>query len=184
MPVTIKWDVDGVLLDHLTPWVQVVNAVFHTDLKPADVTRWEWGTLVGDPERVNALRMPELYRVMKPMPGAQAAVKCFARLGFRQVVVSHDYASHAKEKAAAIRRLFPLLNTIVFAQDKNTVVRGGILIDDYHGNKPDILIDAPYNREADWDSYGIRAFNVFHARLIAERLALSKEYHNAPSFVC
>jgi 5'(3')-deoxyribonucleotidase len=174
----VKLDVDGVLIDIHKPWLAVYNALSGDNLKRSDLTRWEIHEFVkpGWEQKIYECRLPELYDRAQPLPGAQFLVKMLQELGHRLVVVTHDFQSHLPAKVSALQRLFPTLTDIVFAKEKNTVVRGGILIDDCQYTAPDVLFSQPWNETADPMTYGIRARNHFHALDVIRRLAEMKEY--------
>lgn len=137
----IGLDVDDVLLLTLSAWLKEYRLASGYQLYPADIHEWNldkyilpaWrstveNSIVGN-GRFHQLRTPELYRVMRPLPGAVAGVRELARQGHTLVAVSADYATHVAEKARAVRRWFPDIQHIVITRHK-ACVKMDVLIDD------------------------------------------------------
>lgn len=156
---TIVLDVDGVLLDIHTPWLEKYNRLYDDNLRREDIVVWDSHTLV-KPEcgkKYYGLRTPDLYDEVLPIPGAQDGVEELLRMGHHLVVVTSDTRSHCQAKARALRRFFPDLRDVVFAKEKTATVRCDLLVDDGVHNKPNILLTQPWNKSAALESWQQRA---------------------------
>ena len=85
----IAVDVDGVLLDTHTPWLENYNAASGDNLDPESIRGWDLKCFVRPEwcERINRLRTPELYDRALPIFGAQAGIEALLRQGHRLVLL-------------------------------------------------------------------------------------------------
>lgn len=86
----IGLDVDDVVLDLLTPWLNAYNRK-HEDANwtPEDLTQWEiWHDIGCSKEEMYALLTPDLYDNAQPIPGALEAAKAIRELGHDIVYVT------------------------------------------------------------------------------------------------
>lgn len=143
----IKLDVDGVLLDILSPWLAHYNELTGDNLRYGQIDRWNWEQLALPEYReiIPAMRLPHFYDNAQPFVGAQRVVRELAAAGYTLVALTHDYRSHLKRKVRRLRALYPELRHIVFAERKWNVIPQGILIDDGIHNEPTITFSQPWN---------------------------------------
>lgn len=89
---TITVDLDGCLGDFTTPATTVLNRVLKKDVKPHEVRDYKiapaYGISFEEWVRIHNENMDEIYRPMKPMPGAAEALKRLGEMGHRVVIVS------------------------------------------------------------------------------------------------
>jgi len=155
----ILCDVDGVVADLLSEWVRRYNAKYDDDLSPEDITEWdmhrnvkpECGTDIH-----NFLRMPNLYSMVEPIPGALEGIQELRRRGHRVVFVTAAVVGSMDQKARWLKRhgFLTDLNDLIVAQDKS-LVQGQVLIDDGAHNIETfpgyaLLYKAPHNEQFVW----------------------------------
>lgn len=142
----IALDVDSVLLDALTPWLNALNETTGHRLTPRDIDRWDFHELFGvSSSEMWQHRKPEHYATCEPVAGAQEGVEALRAEGYHLVALTSDMRSFADAKAAAVRKHFPCVQDMVIAKNKRNVLQYDILIDDYARNMPDILLAQPWN---------------------------------------
>lgn len=92
----IGFDVDDVVADLLTAWLNSYNAQHKTKWTPQDLTQWKFQVDLGctDKEIFDHLQ-PELYDTVLPVPGALAVVNALRNLGHQIVYITtcHDEAT-------------------------------------------------------------------------------------------
>lgn len=133
-------DVDDTLLELTGTWLDAYFLASGHRLSVEDVLDWNISRYVlpdwaGDQSltygngRFHELRTPELYRTVRPIPGAQWGVRTLHEQGHRLVAITSDTRAHAREKRRALARWFPELDEMVITQRKDCV-RVDVLIDD------------------------------------------------------
>lgn len=150
-------DLDGVVGDILTPWLALYNYEFNDTVKPQDIKNWQIEFFVKPAARrriYEYLDLPELYDLMKPMPGAVEGIAELRDAGHRAVIATHARPGHmgTKYKWCMKHKIINSADDYVETKDKG-LLRGDILLDDYPGNLVGfvglpILFDAPHNKDA------------------------------------
>lgn len=141
----IAIDADDVLLAHCNAWLRRFNERAGMQLELEAITDWQFSAIPQErkPE-LWAVRTPDIYDDIAPMPLAQYAVERLQADGHTLVVVPADGPEFVAAKSAALRRLFDLRD-IVFTDRKRAAVRADLLIDDGLHNEPDIVFARPWN---------------------------------------
>lgn len=167
----IALDIDGVLLDIHSPWIDKYNKISGDNLRCQDITGWYVRDCVKPAYQntVDSMRTPDLYYNVKPVKLASYGVTCLHRMGHRLVCATHDSLPYAKAKAHAIRLYFPVIRDIVLTSNDKSVVKYDLLIDDAAHNKPDILLSQPWNRYSDGSF--IRAVDWQHVITIVRSMS-------------
>lgn len=160
--MTILCDVDGVVADLLSTWLDLYNADFGDNLTPDRITTWELRPHV-KPEcggRIyEYLHRADLYDDVRPIPGAIEGVRTLRDAGHRVVFVTSCVPAMIVPKIKWLRRhgllpsadVDPSMTNFVVCHDKSLVM-GDVLIDDRPTNLRDtsavpILFDAPHNQD-------------------------------------
>ncbi len=146
-------DIDGTLLDIVTPWLHEYGLASDHWLEADDIKDFDLRLFIRTDwtKRFFELRTPALYDVTLPIPGAVDAVAELAEQGHFLVAVTHDTQPFVAAKRARLARFFPGIRYLVLAKDK-ACAKVDVLIDDAAHNANDahgaILLDSPWNRAA------------------------------------
>jgi 5'-nucleotidase len=156
MKQRIGIDMDQVLADLMTEWLNRYNADYNDNLKPEDITSWEFHMTV-KPEcgkRIYTyLDNPHMFSYLPVMDGAQDVVYELSKYFDIFVVTAVWNIGNVAPKYNWLRRYFPFLDekNFVFTRNKS-IVNADFLIDDKPSNfdggfrGQGILFDAPHNR--------------------------------------
>jgi 5'(3')-deoxyribonucleotidase len=171
----IGFDVDDVLCDLLTPWLDSYNAEFGTTWTPAQLTQWEiWLDLGGREEDVYRHLRPSLYDVAKPHEGALATVEAIRELGHQVVFLTScpDVAHfHAKQywmhrhgfSARYENEVIPFGKAFRFKKKSEYLTH--FLLDDaapnVEGRKGGVLMRRPHNRTAPFTGPVVETLEAF-----------------------
>lgn len=169
----IAIDIDGTLLDIYKIWLDRYNEVSGDNMSLSDITRYYFYDMVKPAYKhtIAGMRIPDMYRRVKPIDGALDAIKKIRKY-HQVVVVSHDGREFAQVKRSAIMRWFNI-EDIVFAKNKQCI-KYDLLIDDAPHNCPDILIKQPWNnipsgtwiRRTDWTEIPYIIDRVYYIKSI------------------
>jgi len=172
LPV-VCFDCDGVLADLATIWFETHNrsCIVCTEPLVMDrVVRWNTHEFTACGTGVyRYLNDAELWKRIKPVPGAQETIRCLSWMKILRPVVVTTISQGPvvrAERIAWIRKYFPWIDpgAIVITKDKDCV-RGDMLIDDalhnlYNFSGRRVVLDYPYNREpattdaVEWNVFG------------------------------
>jgi 5'(3')-deoxyribonucleotidase len=132
-------DIDGVLGDLITPWVEKYNNTYDDNLKVSDIDVWDWHVKTKKEcgEKIYKMLTPDLFENLPVVEGSQEVV---SKLNSRYEVFVVTAARNAKmvpPKAKWMKNNFPFIkrDKIVYAVDKS-ICLADFLID-----------DAPHNLE-------------------------------------
>lgn len=109
-----------------------------------------WNFTPAVPLELNSIllgcRTPQMYRLVRPMPGAVSAVAELAEQGHTLVCVTQDTRPFVQIKAELLRWHFPGVRYMVIAKDKWAAVPGmHALVDDAPHNNPTNIVPQPWN---------------------------------------
>lgn len=150
----LLFDLDGVCCNLMKKWLAVYNRDYHDNLRPEDITSWDWETFV-KPEcgkRIyHYLNRPGFFADLEPIEGCVESLGRLAAI-CELVVVTASPRQAAGDKIAWVRRHLPMVpkGNIVITHRKD-LVRGDFMFDDAPKNLRNhpairILMDYPYNR--------------------------------------
>lgn len=172
-------DLDGIVADLMTKWLDAYNRDYKDQLTVEDVLHWEWHELV-KPEvgkRIyHYLSRPGWFADLEPLPGAVDALR---RLSGRVeiVIATASPKSALRDKTEWVHKHLPFIppRNIVLTYRKD-LLAGDFLFDDaprnlrsFRGTR--ITIDYPYNRDFT-DCYRVRDWEEFETlmdRLLEQR---------------
>ena len=163
--MTILVDLDDTITDLLTPWLDELNSRHRLSVTREDVKEWDmkkaFPSLTYE-EIYEPLRDKELWKRVRPLPGAREYLEKLILRGHKLYIVTTTHYTTLKMKLEeCFFRYFPFIgyDRVVITSDKS-IIRGNILIDDNPENLTSgvhwgILMDAPYNRSFDEKKYGV-----------------------------
>jgi 5'(3')-deoxyribonucleotidase len=130
----IAFDMDGVIVDFVKPWLEWYNKEYNDSLTEADLRMYEFGSQTKAGKKIyDFLRVPNNYDKVLEIPHMLALMQTYQNLGHRIIVATK--ASHngnmVENKTKWFERNAPFLNKhdIVFVQNKE-LIRADVLIDD------------------------------------------------------
>ncbi|MNH75622.1 putative 5'(3')-deoxyribonucleotidase [compost metagenome] len=151
----IAVDQDGVIADLLTEWVGRYNYDYNDNIKPNQVTAWNWSHIC-KPECGNKIYSymddPDLFESLPVINYSQEVLQELNDIYDIYIVTAPFNMNNVAAKHSWLRRHFPFLDPdkFVFTRDKG-IVRANYLIDDKPSNLDDFLGDkllfsAPHNQ--------------------------------------
>lgn len=158
-------DCDGVLADFSRDALRAVDST----LRPWDITEWDIFKLL-ELEQVGkglalreALNDPDFWRWMHPLPGSYALLEGLRNNNHEVVAVTSPWLTCAgwdKARRDWLRENFDIPPENVIITARKDLVVGNVFFDDKpehvvawgnrHGYDHAWLVDAPYNRDADY----------------------------------
>lgn len=152
----IVLDMDDVIADLLTSWIEVVNFCEEEYVQLQDVTSWDIEKYFNCGKRVFDYLNYDLYRNLKPIKGSQYGVRMLQEnYDVYIVTVSTTHKDSLLAKIEWLEEYFPYIKKekIVLLGDKS-IVQGDIIIDDsiknlerFNGRK--ILFNSCHNQGND-----------------------------------
>lgn len=163
----IAVDLDGVIWDLLNPWLSRYNNITGGKIDINDIKSYELDEYIEHRELLQyILKMNDFWESVEPYPGAVGAIDVLLNhpLVNLSIVTATSYEiAHMK-----IKRLLELIPSLpeenIILTSKKELIAAHVLIDDYENNLRHmavtgkgvpILIDQPYNRNFDNNTYGV-----------------------------
>ena len=153
--LTILVDVDNVLENLDTIWVQELNKKYNTKVSPEDITDWKiekFFPTLSRSQVFSPLHKEKTWQRLKPIPGSQDMLKRLKNEGHKIILVTAAHPQTVLFKFNFLDKYFPFIpfKDVVVTSQKQ-MVRGDVLIDDAPhnlegGEYRGILMDMPYNR--------------------------------------
>lgn len=161
--LTILVDVDNVLEDLNTAWVNAVNLKYGTSVRPNDIVEWEiqkfFPTLTRS-QVYSPLHTKELWEGLEPLRDSQKYLERLINDGHKVVVVTSCHPDTIAYKYRFLSKYFPFISfTNVITASQKQLIRGDVLIDDAPHNLKDglykgILMSAYHNADFDAEANG------------------------------
>lgn len=167
--LTILVDVDNVLENLNTVWVQGLNKKYGTDVKTEDITDWDITKFfpgLSKSQVFSPLHKKQTWDHLEVMPGSQDMIKRLINEGHKIILVTASHPQTVLYKFGFLDKHFPFIpfkDVIVTARKQ--MVKGDVLIDDAPhnlegGEYKGILMDMPYNKSYDESQKGfVRVHN-------------------------
>lgn len=162
--LTILVDVDNVLEDLNTPWVNAINKKYGTSVQPSEIIDWDitkFFSGLSKTQVFSPLHSKELWDLLTPLENSQKIMKSLIDDGHRILIVTSAHPDTIPFKYNFLKRYFPFIpfKDVIITSHKQ-MVKGDILIDDAPHNLKDgeylgILMDAPHNKEYNESSQAI-----------------------------
>jgi len=153
--IRVGIDLDNVIWDLTTPWLERFNHITGDWLKPEDITTYD---ITEHMHKGNAdilyyiLEQSDFWDNVKPYDGVYETLRDFNRNFDVYIVTSTSYKI-ASRKLSRFLDLFPFMcyNQIITCHNKQ-MINVDWMIDDYeknlvNGNFNKVLIDQPYNKD-------------------------------------
>lgn len=161
--LTILVDVDNVLEDLDTAWVNAVNAKYGTKVQPNKIVDWDIQRFFPTLSRTQVfspLHTKELWESLLPLNGSQEYLKRLIDDRHKIVIVTSAHPDTISYKYKFLSRHFPFLSfkDVIIASQKQLVL-GDVLIDDAPhnlegGSYKGILMNAYHNASYDAEANG------------------------------
>jgi 5'(3')-deoxyribonucleotidase len=187
MKLRIGIDMDGVIADLLSKWVDIYNQEFNDNLKPEQITLWNWHPLTKDKKGEKLytyLDDPELFRNLPVIEGSQEVLNKYNDVFDFWIVTAAFNPINIPAKVYWLRENFPFLDVekFMFVRNKSGF-KGDLLIDDKPKNIDSvegkgILFTAPHNKK---ETKYVRADNWNDLDVYFERLLFWRKYDERKS---
>lgn len=175
-------DMDDVMEDLISPWVEELSKKYGLHVTKEDVTVWDMESIfptLTKAEIFAPLHDEEFWKKTRPIDGAVEYINKLIMDGNKIYITTCSHLDTIKMKMEhLVKKYFPMLSykNIIIAQRKQ-MIKGDILIDDYHenligGDYEKILVDAPYNRNFNDKEYGF--YRVHNWKEIYETVNIIK----------
>jgi 5'-nucleotidase len=160
---TILCDLDGIVVDMLTPWLAAYNNEWDDDLEIDEIHDWDIHQFVKEAARdriYQYFEAPEFFAHLHPLSGAIEALQRLCTNGFEIVIATAvDAPEGAKDKIGWVHRWLPFVDRQdIYTGHKKSRIEADVLIDDSPRNikhyrarwpKAHILTIAyPYNEQS------------------------------------
>lgn len=183
--MTILVDMDDVLEKLVASWVDFLNKKYSTNVKPEDVDDWDISKFFPTLTREQVFQASveeDMWKNVKPMPGAEKALKKLIADGHELYIVTATLYPTVKVKMEDV--LFKYYDFLSWDQviitSKKQLIKGDVLIDDgphnlEGGSYHKILFTAAHNKKFDEKTIGaIRVNNWDEALSVIDSLNVNK----------
>lgn len=131
-------DMDGVLVETMSLWLQEYNNLTGETVRPSDITEYNFGKFVRYPELFfGVLEIARIFERSQPMPGACEGVRRLIEQGHDVQIVSyvHESAPSGYEQKLEwlnvwLPEISPRQVTFCYSGQKQ-YIQGDILVEDY-----------------------------------------------------
>lgn len=168
--LTILVDMDDTIENLCEAWVDFLNKIHGTTVHKDDIADWDMTLAfptIPKNQIYEVLGNEELWKRIKPLPGAVEYLQRLTNDGHKVVVVTSASADSAKLKLENVLfKYFPFVSMkdVIIASQKQ-LIRGDVMVDDAPHNLEGgscfgILFSAPHNRKYEAEANGfVRADN-------------------------
>lgn len=149
-------DIDHVLANLISPWVEKYNNTYNDNLKVSDVTMWDWHILT-KPEcskKIYQMLTPDLFENLPVIDGSQEVVEKLTKKYDVFLVTAARNALVIPAKAKWIKTHFPFIkrDNVVYAVNKSICLASTLIDDSPHNletfqGENKLLFDAPHNQD-------------------------------------
>lgn len=190
MNKVIVTDMDDVLVGLLHAWLNYLNNKYNSNVNYEDVVDWDMLKVypnLTNKDLAESLKDEELWKSVKPIEESVTYLKKLYDEGYTIYVCTAAHYDTIKIKLVnALFPNYPFLDykNIIMCNNKS-LIKCDYIIDDYHENLKNndaikILIDAPYNKNADKLTYDFRAKSFKEVyQIIHEFEQLSEKLSNS-----
>lgn len=163
----LRIDLDGIVVDTVSYWVEEINKVSGENLTPQDITCWDVHkcTNIGK-ECYDIMNTGNFFQNPEPMTGAIETLKDLQNLGHEIVIVTavpfkSETAHYDKYKWCQQHLSFLNIDESFIATQRKDLVIGDILFDDKPQNLETfvgkgVILDHPYNKNWKEQNYGVK----------------------------
>jgi 5'(3')-deoxyribonucleotidase len=148
-------DIDGVLANLISPWIEKYNIEYNDNLKVSDIDVWDWHVKTKKEcgEKIYRMLTPDLFENLPVIEYSQDVVERLNKKYEVFIVTAARNANMVSPKARWMKKNFPFIKRekIVYAVDKS-ICRANFLLDDAPHNLDGfigtpLLFDAPHNQD-------------------------------------
>ena len=148
-------DMDDVMIDLVTHWVETLNKKYNTNVKPQDVTDWDISMFfpsISVEQVFEPLKQKEFWKSIKPVADAQQYLKTMWKEGYKIFVCTNTHWKNVKFKIKHVLLKYfdfiPWRNVIITSYKQ--MLKADYLIDDaVHnlrgGEYKKLLFSKPHN---------------------------------------
>ena len=164
----IALDMDDTIVGLLDAWLCWLNDKYGFSYKRDDVISWKMSDIIPltDEQIFEPLYLKEFWKTVKPLPDAIDSVNKLVKLGHNVKIATASYykALPMKLEECLFKHFNMTYKDVIVIQDKSWL-KCDILVDDNNMNLRyfkgiRVLVDAPYNKYADYESYDYRISNL------------------------
>ena len=155
---TILIDVDNVLEDLNTAWVNALNKKYGFSVLPTDIIDWDIHKFFKGLSRTQVfspLHNAEFWEQLTPIDKSQYYIERLINEGYEVYLLTSSHPDTIRYKYKFLHKYFPQIpfRNIIFCSNKQ-MVNGDVLVDDAPHNLiggvyDKILMDAPHNKSFD-----------------------------------
>lgn len=162
--MNIALDMDNTIVDLLDAWLHWLNDKHGFSYERDDIISWEMSSIIPltDKQIFEPLYLKEFWKTVKPLPNAVGSINKLIELGHNVKIATASYYKTLPTKLEeCLFKYFQITHdNIIMIQDKSWL-QCDVLVDDNEMNLKDfkgirVLVDAPYNKQADSESYDYR----------------------------
>lgn len=160
----IALDMDDTIVDLLDAWLYWLNNKYGFSYKRDDILSWKISNTIPltDEQIFEPLHLKEFWETVKPLPYAVDSVNKLIELGHDvKIATASHYKILPMKLEECLFKHFPITyKDVIVIQDKSWL-NCDFLVDDNEMNLRyfrgiRVLVDAPYNKYADFESYDYR----------------------------
>ncbi len=131
----ILCDLDGIVADLFTPWLEMYNEEWDDDLELAEITDWDMHQFVKEAAREHIYKyfdLPDFFANLKPLPGAVEALRTIHAMGHELMIATAvEGPGGAKDKIGWVHRVLPFIDRHnIYTGHKKSRIEADVLIDD------------------------------------------------------
>lgn len=156
-------DLDGVVVDMLPTWLNLINRYYGENLRVSDITAWGvhgFCKKASSRQVHQLIKEPGFFRHLPPVRGAIETLKELKEAGHEIEIVTAASAGHS-DKQAWVEKHLPFIDAFddVHYTRKKYRICGDLFIDDHeknlrqyrdvHGGDKVVCFDQLYNRDYD-----------------------------------
>lgn len=128
-------DVDGVLADLIGSWINKYNNMYNDDLKPSDITSWDFHDKVKCGKKIYSLLTPDIFESLEVIEDSQRVMEKLNQLYDVWIVTAAKKAEVIPAKSRWIKKHFGFIDKeqIVYVPRKS-ICRAEWMVDDRPAN--------------------------------------------------
>ena len=137
--LTILVDADDVMWDLIPAWVNFLNSLYGTDVKPSEIKKWEisdYFQSLTQQQVFSVLEMRGFWKTVKPKPSAVQSLKRLIKEGHEvYVCTSTHYMTSTCKFDEMLGKYFPFItNKHLIITSNKQMIKADVLIDDNPNN--------------------------------------------------
>lgn len=148
-------DIDHVLADLISPWVEKYNNAYDDSLNVSDIKMWDWHILTKPAcgKKIYQMLTPDVFEILPVIEGSQEVVEKLTKKYDVFLVTAARNALVVPAKAKWIKTHFPFIkkDNVVYTVNKSICLASALIddaphnLENFHGENK-LLFDAPHNQ--------------------------------------